>query len=139
MSRRLKLLPTKLLTGLAFTTAVFAASATLAAANDSQATHNCFRGRDWTGWKSPAPNVLLLHVGVNGIWRLDLQEGSDQLKYPDVHITSRNVTHAWYCVPSDFQLLLSDTHGIIREPLIVTSVRQLTPDEISAIPPQDRP
>jgi hypothetical protein len=90
-------------------------------------------------WKSPAPNVLLYKVGANQVWRLDLQEGSDQLKYPDMHITNRNVTHAWYCVPSDFQLLLSDRAGIVREPLIVTSVRQLTPDEIAAIPHQDVP
>ena len=133
MSKRLKLLPL-----LAFTAATFAASAALAA-NDAGTTHNCFRARDMGPWKSPAPNVLLYRVGANGVWRLDLQQGSDQLKYPDVHITNRNMKSAWLCGPSDFNLLLSDTHGTMSIPLIVTSVRQLTPDEIAAIPPMDRP
>jgi hypothetical protein len=133
LSRRLKLLPL-----LAFTAATFAATAALAD-NDAGTTHNCFRARDWAGWKAPAPNVLLVHVGANAIWRLDLQQGSDQLKYTDVRITNRDMKSAWLCVPSDFNLLLSDRFGIVREPLIVTSVRQLTPEEIAAIPPQDRP
>jgi hypothetical protein len=121
---------------LAFAAATFAASAAFAANSPDQT--NCFRARDWAGWKSPAPNVLLVHVGANRIWRLDLQEGSSQLKYPDVHITNLH-TPAWLCGPSDFQLLLSDTAGIVREPLIVTSMRQLTPDEVAALPPKDRP
>jgi hypothetical protein len=127
----------KLLPILAFAAATFAATAALAA-SDSGAS-NCFRARDMGPWKSPAPNVLLYRVGANGIWRLDLQEGSDQLKYPDVHITNRHMDSSRLCGPSDFQLLLSDTAGIVREPLIVTSVRQLTPDEIAQIPHQDLP
>jgi hypothetical protein len=122
----------------AFAAATFAAAAALAA-NDGETSHNCFRARDMGPWKSPAPNVLLYRVGANAVWRLDLQEGSDQLKYPDVHITNRHMESAWLCGPSDFQLLLSDTAGIVREPLIVTSVRQLTPDEIAEIPHQYLP
>jgi hypothetical protein len=131
LSRRLKLLPI-----LAFAAATFAATAALAA---SDSASNCFRARDMGPWKSPAPNVLLYRVGANAVWRLDLQEGSDQLKYPDMHITNRHMESAWLCGPSDFQLLLSDTSGTIREPLIVTSVRQLTPDEIAQIPHQYLP
>jgi hypothetical protein len=134
LSRRLKLLPV-----LAFAAVTFAATSALADADAGATTHNCFHSRDWVGWKAPSPNVLLVKVGANGVWRLDLQQGSDQLKYPDVHITNRNMKSTWLCVPSDFNLLLSDTHGIVREPLIVTSVRQLTPEEIDAIPQRDRP
>ncbi len=133
MSRRLKLLPI-----LAFAAATFAATAALAA-SDSGAASNCFRARDMGPWKSPAPNVLLFRVGANGVWRLDLQEGSDQLKYPDVRITNHHMEGAWLCGPSDFQFVLSDRDGIVREPLIVTSVRQLTPDEIAQIPHQYLP
>lgn len=132
MSRRLKLLPL-----VAFAAAAFASTAALA--DVGATTHNCFRARDMGSWKAPAPNVLLYRVGANGVWRLDLQQGSDQLKYPDVHITNRNMKSSWLCVPSDFNLLLSDRQGIVREPLIVTSVRQLSPDEIDALPPTDRP
>ena len=128
MSTRLKLL-----------SAVALAAAMFAATSAPAATSNCFRARDMGPWKSPAPNVLLYRVGANGVWRIDLQQGSDQLKYPDMHITNQHMDSAWLCGPSDFQLLLSDRAGIVREPLIVTSVRQLTPDEIAAIPQKDLP
>jgi hypothetical protein len=123
----------KLLSALTLAAAMFAATAAPAA------TSNCFRARDWLGWKSPAPNVLLVHVSPNAVWRLDLQEGSNQLKYSDVHITNRHMESAWLCGPGDFDLLLSDRAGIVHEPLIVTSVRQLTPEEIATIPARDRP
>jgi hypothetical protein len=132
LSTRLKLLS-------AVTVAAAMLVATTALAANSDATSNCFRARDWMGWKSPAPNVLLVHVSPNAVWRLDLQEGSDQLKYTDVRITNRHMDSSWLCVPSDFQLQLTDRFGIVNEPLIVTSVRQLTSDEIAAIPDKDRP
>jgi hypothetical protein len=123
----------KLLSAVTLAAAMFAATAAPAA------TSNCLRARDMGPWKSPAPNVLLYRVGANAVWRLDLQQGSDQLKYPDVHITNRHMDSSWLCVPSDFQLQLTDRAGIVNEPLIVTSVRQLTPDEIAAIPQKDLP
>lgn len=132
MSKRLKLLS-------ALTVAAATLAATTAFAANSDTTHNCFRARDWMGWKSPAPNVLLVRVSPNAVWRLDLQEGSDQLKYPDVHITNRHMESAWLCGPSDFQLQLTDRAGIVNEPLIVTSVRRLSPDEVAEIPAKDRP
>jgi hypothetical protein len=128
----------KLLSALTLAAATLVATTALAASNPAT-TSNCFRARDMGPWKSPAPNVLLYRVGANGIWRIDLQEGSDQLKYPDMHITNQHMDSAWLCGPSDFQLLLSDRAGIVREPLIVTSVRQLSPDEIAAIPQKDLP
>ena len=132
MSRPLKLLPV-----LAFAATALAASAAIA---DAGATpSNCFQARDLLGWKSPSPNVILYRVSPNRVWRLDLQQGSDQLKYPDVHLTNQNMKSSWICGPSDLNLLLSDTHGTMKIPLIVTSVRQLSPDEIAALPAQDRP
>jgi hypothetical protein len=132
LSRRLKLLPV-----LAFAAATVAGSAAFADAGTTPS--NCFQARDLLGWKSPSPNVILYRVSPNRVWRLDLQEGSDQLKYSDVHLTNRNMKSAWLCAPADFNLLLSDSHNTFTIPLIVTAVRQLTPDEIAALPPQDRP
>ena len=132
MSRRLKLLPL-----IALAAATFAASAAFADAGPPQS--NCFRARDWISWKSPAPNVVLVKVGANRVFRLDLRQGSDQLKYSDVHLTNRNMHSAWLCSPLDFDLMLSDTHGVIHQSLAVSSLRPLTPDEIAAIPPSDRP
>jgi hypothetical protein len=133
LTRRLKLLPAIV----AFAAVGLTASAALA--SDAYPSSNCFRARDWQDWKAPAPNVLLVKVGASQIWRLDLSQGSDQLKYSDVRITNRNMHSAWLCNPLDFDLMLSDGHGVIHQQLIVASVRQLNPEEIAAIAPRDRP
>ena len=133
MSKPLKLFPT-----LAFAAATFAATAAFAAAAPA-GTRSCFRFNELQDWKSPAPNVLLLKVGASRIFRLDLQQGSNQLKYSDARLINRNVHSDWLCDPLDFNLLLTDRQNTWSEPLIVTSVRQLTPAEIDAIPPTERP
>lgn len=132
MSRPLKLLPV-----LAFAAVTLGATASFAA--NAPGGRTCFRFGDMQAWKSPAPNVLLLKVGASRIFRLDLQQGSNQLNYPDARLINRNVQSSWMCDRFDFNLLLTDRQGAWSEPLIVTSVRQLTPAEIDAIPPQERP
>jgi hypothetical protein len=101
---------------------------------------SCFYARQWQDWRSPAPNVILLRVGVNDVYRLDLANGgSDQLQYPDVHLTNRHEVSPWLCGPTDFDLLVSDDHGIFAEPLFVTAVTKLSADEVAAIPAKFRP
>jgi hypothetical protein len=112
------------------------ASAPAPAATPSSA---CFHARDWQAWKSPAPNEILLRVGANDIYRLDLREGSNQLQYSDMHLVNRHETSSWLCQPADFDLLLSDDHGIFSEPLFVSRITKLTPDQIAAIPAKYRP
>jgi hypothetical protein len=132
LSRRSHILPA---IGLAIAT-LAAAPAAVAATPPSD---TCFYARNWEDWSSPAPDVILLRVGVHDIYRLDLKYGSNQLKYPDMHLANRHETTGWLCQPSDFDLLLSDDHGIYSEPLFVTKITKLTPDEVAAIPVKYRP
>jgi hypothetical protein len=120
---------------LAFAAVFLAAPPALAAANASG--DNCFRASDWLDWKSPAPNVILLRVSVDKVYRLDLKEGSNQLTYPDMRLVNRHEQSLFICQPSDFDLVLTD--GIDKEPLFVKSMTLLTPDEVAAFPRQDRP
>jgi hypothetical protein len=133
LSKRLKLLPALAVAGVCF-----AATAALAETTPAN-TSSCFKFGEFQNWKSPAPNVLLIKVGANRVFRLDLRQGSDQLKYSDTRIINRNMQSTWICGPLDFSLVATDAQGTWHEPLIVNSMRQLTPDEIAAVPPQDRP
>jgi hypothetical protein len=122
--------------------AALAAAVTLSATAAMAADYppsGCFHARELQDWKSPAPNVILIRAGVNRVFRLDLQQGSDQLKYSDVRLVNRHMSSSWLCKPLDFDLLLTGPHGLPHQALIVTSVRQLTPDELDAMPPRDRP
>jgi hypothetical protein len=133
LSRRLKLLPV-----LAFVAASFSATSALAETGPSN-TSSCFKFGEFLNWRSPAPNVLLVRASPDRVFRLDLRQGSNQLKYSDTRIINRNMQSVWICGPLDFNLIATDAQGTWHEPLIVESMRQLTPDEIAAVPPRDRP
>lgn len=134
MTRRLATLP-----ALAFALASLAAPAALAGGQGGPPSDTCFWSADWQDWTSPAPDVVLLKVGASQVFRLDLREGSNQLKYPDMHLFNRHQHGPWICTPQDLDLLLSDDHRIYSEPLFVKSITRLTPDQIEAIPAKYRP
>jgi hypothetical protein len=113
--------------------------AALAAGAAPSSGESCFLSRDWESWKSPSPSVILVRVGVNRVFRLELQGGSSQLQDGGVHLVSKIRGSDWICSPLDLDLTLADDHGGFREPLIVKSMRQLTPDEIKDIPAKYRP
>ena len=133
MSRRLAMLP-----ALGFAIASFAAPA-LAASHDPP-RDTCFWSADWQGWTSPAPDVVLLHVGASQVFEIDLKDGgSNQLKYPDMHLANQHQHGTWICTPNDLHLQLSDDHHIYTEPLFVKSLTRLTPEQVEAIPAKYRP
>jgi len=106
---------------------------------DVPARQACFLSSDWSGWKSPDPTTIYLRINVNRIFRLDLAHPSYSLNDPSVHLVSEIRGSSWICSPLDLQLKVADTRGIMREPLFVKSIAELTPDEAKAIPPRDRP
>ena len=130
MRGRLNLVPI-----LAFSLASLAAPAAFAA-NAQPSSNTCFWTRDWQAWSSPSPKVLYFKIGVAEILRLDLEIGSNQLKYPDMHLVNRNHQNTYVCDPKQLDLLLSDQHGLIKVPLFVKTITRLTPEEAAAIPRQ---
>ncbi len=120
-------------------TAAALTAAPITAAGAAPAHSDCFLSRDWQGWKSPAPDVIYLRVGLREIYRLDLSAGSNSLSDPGVHLVNRLRGSDWVCSPLDLQLSVADDQGVYHEPLIVKSITHLTPDEVRAIPPRDLP
>ena len=128
-----------LLAGVAAILGFAGAPALAAQAESGSAKESCFLASQWTDWKSPSPTVIYLKIDFNKVYRLDLSSGSSELQDPDVHLVSRIEGSDWICSPLDLQLEVADFHGGFREPLIVKAITQLTPEEISAIPPKFRP
>ena len=137
------------------------ASATYAAPPKDPATP-CFYITQWSGWKSPSPNVIYLGVNQHDVYRVDLSAGSPLLQYPDVHLVSRTRGPETICSAIDLQLEVSDDVGFrgrlgegfrggfgggfdggfdegASEPLIASKLTKLTPDEVAAIPKRYRP
>ena len=129
------------LIGLSLTALLLAgAAAPIAMAEDHPpaSKDTCFYARDWEDWKSPSPTVIYLRVGASQIFRFDLSQGADALKYSDARLINRHETSAWICSPTDLDLRLTSRSGD-TQPLFVKSITRLTPTEIEAIPEQFRP
>ena len=102
-------------------------------------TNNCFLSNNWKGWTaSPDGDTLYLRIEINNIYRVDLTPGSHAHKYPGSFLVNRVRGSSWICSPLDLDLTLADDAGM-RQPLIVRSLRKLTPAEIAAIPKKDLP
>jgi len=107
---------------------------------NSPSRSSCFLSSNWGNWKSPDPSTLYLRVTTNRIFRLDLSHPSYRLNDPSVHLVSEVRGSSWICSPLDLQpLYVADNHGGIREPLFVSRMTELTPQQVAAIPPKYRP
>ena len=125
---------------LAFGALQLAATAAAAAAPAAPKPRlDCFLSTQWRGWSSVGDgDVLYFRVQINEVYRVELIPGSRVRKLGDTFLVNEVRGSAWICRPVDLQLTLSDTHGF-RRPVLVRSLRKLTPEEVAAIPKKDRP
>jgi hypothetical protein len=99
----------------------------------------CFFINQWQGWKAAGPNVIYLRVNLRDIYRADLSAGSQELTWPgSYHLISKVEGSSSICSPLDLQLAVSDGHGYYQ-PLIVSALHKLTPEQIAALPRKDLP
>jgi hypothetical protein len=119
--------------------AVLVLATSAAAADKPTTTNSCFSTRNWGGWSAPDNgDILYLKVNSRDVYQLDLTPGSHIRQFPDRFLINRVRGSDWVCSPIDLDLTLSDHDGF-REPIFITAMRKLTPDEIAAIPKKDRP
>jgi hypothetical protein len=111
-----------------------------ARADDTPDKHPCFSVTDWHGWRASKTeqDVIYFRVRLHDIWRVQLTDKEPFLTAPDVHLVNKTVGPDMVCNPIDLQLKLAENHGI-ELPLIVKSLKKLTPDEIKALPKDDLP
>ena len=99
---------------------------------------SCFFVTQWRGWKSPSPRVLYLGVNNHDVYQVDLAADAPELKWGDARLISQVRDTTSICSAIDLDLKVSDGHGF-SSPLFPRSMRKLTPEEVAAIPPKDRP
>jgi len=100
---------------------------------------HCFLSNTWQGWSaSKDGDTLYFRININEIFQVGLTRGSHAHKYPGSFLVNQVRGSNWICSPLDLDLTLADDTGM-RQPLIARSLRKLTPAEVAAIPPKDRP
>ena len=99
----------------------------------------CFFPNEWSGWKAAKDaRSIYLRVGVTRIYRLDLSNACEELRYPEAHLITNVRGGGSYCGPLDFDLSVSEPHGI-PVACIVSKMTELTPSEAAALPKELRP
>jgi hypothetical protein len=99
----------------------------------------CFFSRDFQQWKSSDPNTILIRVGLNRFYRLDLSSPCRTLQFPSAHLVTVFRGSDIVCSPLDWDLRVSQNPAGITEQCVVRSMTQLTPEQVASIPPRLRP
>ena len=106
-------------------------------ASPSQASHRaCFWARDANNFAYQAPDIVNLRVGVRDVYQLKLFGPCDDINFANVvRFDTRGASSV--CDGPGIDLIVRGPLGPQRCP--VRSLRQLTPDEIAALPRGSRP
>ena len=125
---------------LALAAGLMLAGAAVQAEDSTPPVRNCFSITDWHGWRASEQDkdVLYIKVRLHDVYKVTLTDAEPFLRAPDVHLVSKTWGPDTVCNPHDLDLKLADWHGVAT-PLIVKDLKKLTPDEIAALPPGDKP
>lgn len=107
------------------------------AAQEEAAGRDCFNSTNWRGW-SPAPEGDALYLRMDGGDVFLVEVNGRVRRHAGEFLVNQVRGSSWICSPLDLQLTISDDNGFSR-PVIATGLRKLTPEEVAAIPPEDRP
>lgn len=111
---------------------------TMAPAPQTLAAGDCFSSVQWQGWSSPSDDVLYLRVRGNDVYRVDMLPGSGRLDRGGRFLISEVRGSNRICTANDMDLAIADSHGF-RTPLFPRTIRKLTPEEVAALTPGERP
>jgi hypothetical protein len=118
--------------------AVAAAVAAPISAQAAPARQDCFYSSEWRGWSSPDPRTIYIRVGARDVYRIDLLGNNGRLKSGDRFLVNQVRGSSVVCTALDLNLTVSDHQGF-QTPLFPRTLTKLTPEEVQAIPKQDRP
>ena len=100
---------------------------------------SCFYTNQWTGWKAPDDHTLLLNVGGNRVFRVDLAAPCPELELGSSRIISiYRGSSGQICSPLEMDIRVSQGDHIAIS-CIVRGLTELTPAEIAALPRHLRP
>lgn len=118
---------------------LLAPAAALADPAPAAAREDCFHSNNWRSWSAPrGEQALYIRVKQNDVFRVDLSPGSTVRDYGGEYLINEVHGSGWVCSAIDLDLKVSDYNGFSRG-IIATGLRKLTPEEVAALPPKDRP
>ena len=102
-------------------------------------TKSCFYSRELQSWSEAGENTVNLRIGVNDFYQLKLLGSCPDLKFAE---TIGLETHGgnFICSGLDVTLIVPrEVTHTVPDRCMGTSLRKLTPAEVAAIPPKQKP
>ena len=100
----------------------------------------CFFAHELSSWKEAGDKTVNLRVGIKDVYQLQLLGPCPDLPYAEaIGIETRGGSRR-ICSGLDINLIVPGnvTHGAPRR-CMATSLRKLTKEEVSALPPKEKP
>ena len=117
----------------------FALANAAAAAPASNGAKSCFYSRELQSWSEAGDNTVNLRVGINDFYQLKLIGACPDLKFAE---TVGLETHGgnFICSGLDVTLIVPrEVTHTVPDRCMGTSLRKLTPAEVAALPPKQKP
>ncbi len=99
----------------------------------------CFFAHDFGNWKAPDDKTIYIRVRAHRTFRLDLARNCPLLGWPGAILVSKFSGSTTVCHPIDWNLEVTDAPDRPPHACIVRAMTELTPEEVSAIPPRFKP
>jgi hypothetical protein len=110
-----------------------------AKAADKPGGQQCFNTHMLNGFNAPNDHTLYIRVGVNDVYRLDLDPGCTELSFrQNIGLRSEPPGDSFICSPLQTEVVYGGAGGI-PERCQVNAMHKLTSDEYAALPKRDRP
>lgn len=100
---------------------------------------HCFSPRQFDGWRAADANTLYIRAGVNRYYRIDLARECSVLASTDAQLVLNVQGGSMICSAANVLLKASEPFLGIPEPCFVKDMTELSPAEVAAIPPAQRP
>ena len=120
--------------------AMLACGSAGAADTAKHSADQCFRSESYQAFSPISDHAFNIRVNVNDYYRIELAGACPMLTEPDAILITQVRGSDMICGPLDWDLRVRESGpGGFAEPCIVKSQRKLTPEEVAAIPPKEKP
>ncbi len=100
----------------------------------------CFRSESYQGFRDIDEHAFNIRVNGHDVYRIEVEGGCPTLTSPDAMLITHVRGSDLICGPLDWDLRVRESGpGGMATGCIVKSQRKLTPAEVAAIPPKQKP
>lgn len=100
---------------------------------------HCFSPQQFDGWRAADPQTVYIRADVNRYYRVDLARECSMLASWDARLILNVTGGSVICSAADMVMKVSEPFVPIPEPCFVKNMTELSPAEVAAIPPAQRP